>query len=209
LKKVRANRCGIVVLAAGMSSRLGTPKQLLVYEGKTVMVHAVETALGTGMQPLVVVLGAHAELLEKELEATKGVKIVINQGWQEGMASSIRIGVQAAMDSEPGMDALIVMVCDQPFVTGSVLKELFNTQQTSGMPMVASVYEGVSGVPALFHRNFFQSLLKLTGDRGAKKLLKDHSDLVALVNFPEGQTDIDTVQDFLKLNEKERKKRND
>jgi molybdenum cofactor cytidylyltransferase len=199
------NRCGIVILAAGMSSRLGTPKQVLTYRGKTLLRHAVETALETGMQPVVVVLGAQAGLLEKELEVVKGMRVVINHGWQEGMASSIRCGVQTVTESKPEPDALIVMVCDQPFVTGSVLEELLETQLKTGMPMVASQYEGIAGVPALFHRTFFNNLLKLAGDRGAGKLLKDHADLVAMVSFPGGKTDIDTIHDYLELNEKSTK----
>jgi molybdenum cofactor cytidylyltransferase len=209
LKKIRLNHCAIVLLAAGMSVRLGSPKQVLVYEGKTLLRHSVEAALGTGMQPVLVVLGANRNLLEKELETIAGIRTVINNGWQEGMASSIRCGVEAALQLEPGLEGLIIMVCDQPFVSTSLLEELFQTQQKTEMPAVASSYRDNPGVPALFHKSFFNELLTLKGDSGARKLLKDQADRVALVPFPKGETDIDTMNDYMELKELKGEGRND
>jgi molybdenum cofactor cytidylyltransferase len=189
------------LLAAGMSGRLGSPKQILVYEGKTLLMRSVEVALGTGMHPVLVVLGANHALLEKELAAVEGIRIVINKAWPEGMASSIRCGVEAAMQQEPELDGLIIMVCDQPFVRSALLNELLLTQEKTGLPVVASSYRDNPGVPALFHKHFFSSLLALTGDTGARKILKDQAGLVARVPFPEGETDIDTMNDFNELKE--------
>jgi molybdenum cofactor cytidylyltransferase len=193
------NRCTIVVLAAGRSVRLGTPKQILVYNGKTLLRHSVEAALGTGVQSVLVVLGASHLEMEKELEDVKGVLIVNNKDWREGMASSIRFGVERSMQLEPALDGLIIMVCDQPFVTTELLNELFHVQRETGLAAVASSYQGNPGVPALFHKTFFKNLLALKGDTGARKLLKDQASLVALVNFPKGETDIDTMSDYSAL----------
>ena len=203
------NHCAIVLLAAGMSSRLGSPKQTLIYDGKTLLRHSVEAALGTGMQPVLVVLGANHTLLEKELDAIAGIRIVVNKGWEEGMASSIRCGVEAALQLEPRLDGLIIMVCDQPFLNTALLKELFQTQQKTGMPVVASSYRDNPGVPALFHKNFFNNLLALKGDTGARKFLKDQAGLVHLVHFPKGETDIDTMSDYTELKELKREGLND
>lgn len=178
---------------------MGTPKQVLVYGDKTLLRHSVDEALSTGMQPVIVVLGADRLLLEKELENISCIQIVFNNNWQEGMASSIRSGVEATMKLEPRPDGLIIMVCDQPFISAGILKNLYKTQQETGKTIVASSYHNIPGVPALFHEGFFKDLLELKGDRGARKLLKDHTDLLALVNFPKGATDIDTMNDYLEL----------
>jgi molybdenum cofactor cytidylyltransferase len=178
---------------------MGSPKQLLTYKGKTLLRHTVEIALGTGMKPVLLVLGANRVLLEQELKNISNVRIVINTGWQEGLASSIRSGVEAAVQMEPGLEGLVIMVCDQPFVNAALLENLFLTQQKTGLPVVASCYDDKPGVPALFHCSFFGELLELKGDSGARKLLKDRSNLVAMVPFPGGETDIDTMNDFNKL----------
>ena len=202
---IRVNRSGIILLAAGRSSRLGSPKQLLTYKGKSLLRHAVDAALGSEMTPLIVVLGAHSELLKKELESEKGVQVIINKGWEEGMASSIRCGVNAAMQTSPSTDGLIIMVCDQPFVSPALLKRLVDTQHQTGLPVVASGYHSSLGVPALFYKTFFETLLELEGDTGARKLLKEHKDVVAMVDFPEGVIDIDTENDYHELQDKKKR----
>ena len=150
--------CAIVVLAAGMSSRLGSPKQLLTYEGKSLLQHAVNIALQTTMRPVVVVVGANSDIVKKEIEKME-VKIVHNEGWQEGMASSLRYGLNAVQKSGGDIDGIIFMVCDQPHVSGSILESLLQEQHKSGLPIVASSYEDKSdsyrmGTPALFTKHF-------------------------------------------------------
>jgi molybdenum cofactor cytidylyltransferase len=199
LKKIRREHCGIVLLAAGKSGRMGIPKQMLVFKSKTLLRHAAEAAVGTGMQPVIVVVGAYHSLMEKELDQIKGVRIVVNQEWEEGMASSIRSGVEklAALDDET--DGLIMMVCDQPFVSTELLNSLLQKQQETGKPVVACSYGNTKGVPALFDKYYFSRLLSLKGDKGARKLLDDLGEQVALVPFPQGEKDIDTREDFSKL----------
>ena len=206
MKKIRLNHNAVVVLAAGKSGRLGTPKQTLVYEGKTLLQRSVEAAVGTGLQPVLVVVGAHHSTMEKELEAIKGIRIVLNKGWEEGMASSIRCGVEMAMRMDRDLDGLIMMVCDQPFVTTELLKGLIQKHQETGMPVVASSYGNHTGVPAFFDKQFFKQLLLLKGDTGARKLLKDQADQVTLVHFPGGATDIDTLEDYSNAERKKERK---
>ena len=187
--------CAIVILAAGVSKRLGSPKQLLAYKGQNLLRHAVDTALETQCQSVFVVLGANIDLLKKELK-DKPVIIIENKSWEEGMASSIRAALQNITATILRTESVIFMVCDQPFVNSSLLLNLLATKQQSGLPIVASKYAGKMGTPALFHKSFFSALMELKGDKGAGKLISDNADKVAAVDFPEGITDIDTAADY-------------
>ncbi len=185
----------IILLAAGSSSRLGKPKQLLMYEGKTLLQHSLQVAVDTGMQPLVAVIGANADLVKKEVE-NQAVAVCMNEDWQEGMASSIRNGLQRLLKEAPETNAAIIMVCDQPFVTTKLLMGLVKKYQQTGKPIIASNYDNILGTPALFDKTIFAALLELKGDTGAKKIIKENQDWVESVNFPLGKIDIDTEADY-------------
>jgi molybdenum cofactor cytidylyltransferase len=195
---IKISNIAIIILAAGTSSRLGSPKQLLSYKGKNLLRHTVDEALETGCASVFVVLGANSELLRMELK-DKPVSIVENTGWQEGMASSIRCGLETITNTILRPDSIIFMVCDQPFVSSSLLLNLIEKKNKTGMPIVASSYEDKIGTPALFQRSFFPALMELKGDRGARKLITDNPYKVATVSFPEGIKDIDTKDDYEKL----------
>jgi molybdenum cofactor cytidylyltransferase len=195
---IKISNIAIIILAAGKSSRLGSPKQLLDYKGKNLLRHAVDTALETECASVFVVLGANAELLRKELK-DKPVSIVENTGWEEGMASSIRYALKEITGTILRPDSVIFMVCDQPYVSSSLLLDLMKKKNETGMPIIASSYDNKIGTPALFHRSFFPALMELKGDTGARKLIADNPDKVATVPFPKGITDIDTKEDYEKL----------
>lgn len=194
--------CGIVILAAGASRRLGKPKQLLPYKGRSLLWHASNTALATGLRPVVVVIGQGQEKIAKELEGMD-LQMAENSDWEEGMASSLRCGLEQALKTAPDMDAVIFMVCDQPFVSAGLLAELALVQGRTVKPIVASAYNEQLGTPALFTRRVFPALLELKGDAGARKLIKAFEGEVAVVPFPEGGIDIDTQTDYEQLMEKE------
>ena len=189
------DHCAIVVLAAGMSSRLGSPKQLLAYQGKSLLQHAVNMALQTTMRPVVIVVGANSDLVKKEIEGME-VVVVNNLAWQEGMASSLRCGLAAVQKMNGDANGIIFMVCDQPYVSTSLLNDLINKQRETGKPIVASNYGEAIGPPVLFYENIFQELLQLKGDTGARKIIQQHGDEVAAVLFPKGRIDIDTLADY-------------
>jgi molybdenum cofactor cytidylyltransferase len=193
--KYLIERPAIVILAAGMSSRLGTPKQLIDYNGKSLLLYTVNEALLTGLRPVVVVIGAHSDSVKKEIDNLE-VNLIENEQWQEGMASSIRCGVAFAQKIDVHVDGIVFMVCDQPYVSTSLLNGLLSAQHRTGLPIVASSYEKNLGIPALFHKTFFTELMGLTGDSGAKKLIKLHKNLVTAISFPEGNIDIDTKADY-------------
>ncbi len=189
---------GIVILAGGQSSRLGTPKQLLSYMGKSLLGHTIEVALSTNCGPVSVVLGSGSDIIRAAIEAFP-VQIVENDGWEEGMGSSLRVGLHEMLKAQPGTDAIIFMVCDQPFVTKSVLLCLIREQLKTGKGITASGYLGKMGTPALIQKKYFVELMELHGDSGARKLLKEHEEDVAIIPFEEGLTDIDTRQDYERL----------
>ena len=186
------------MLAAGASSRLGKPKQLLCYKGTTLLKHAVQLAVEAALNPIVVVLGSNAGLLGKEIEDSKAI-IVINEAWEEGMASSIRTGLQKMLEMEPAINTVIIMVCDQPYVTVKLLQDLIAKHIETGKQIIASNYKNNLGTPALFHKSIFSELMQLRGDTGAKKILKNHPEWVAAIDFPMGEIDIDTENDYKAL----------
>ncbi len=190
----------IIVLAAGASERMGGPKQLLRYEGETLLGRAVRAALDSRCRPIVVVLGARAEALRGEIGGARA-QVVVNQEWAEGMGSSIRCGLAALGAATPApVDAAVVMLCDQPFVTGEVINRLLETYHTKRSLLVASEYEAngerTRGVPALFNRALFSELMNLRDAEGAKRVIGRHSSEAAMIAVPEAAFDVDTPEDY-------------
>lgn len=183
----------VVILAAGASTRFGAPKQLLAYNGMNLIRHAIEQAQDCGAANVIVVLGSHANEIKVD---TNGVTVVENVLWAEGISSSIRAGLTTALQLSPSMQGLMLMVCDQPYLSSSLLQKIIHTQQKTGKPIVASDYDGAYGTPALFHRTLFPALQALRGDTGAKKIMDSNSDLLELVSFPLGHVDIDVQSDY-------------
>lgn len=190
-----ANSIGIVILAAGESKRMGQPKQLLPFRGKTLLRHTVEAALGVPDAHVVVVLGAHIEDIRPGLRGMR-ISIAENAAWSSGMGSSLRTGLYALLAAHPETSAAIFMLCDQPAVAFETLNSLIEMHLQSPMPIVASNYGGSLGVPALFPRSFFQELLAMHDTDGAKKLIQKHRDDAVGIDFPEGVVDIDTPGDY-------------
>jgi len=187
-----------IILAAGQSSRLGKPKQLLIYQGKTLLQHAIDTAKQSKVQSIVVVLGSNADNVLKETD-TYGVHLVINDDWETGMASTIRCGIQSIQKLDSKVDGAIVMVCDQPYVTTDLLNSLIETQEETGKPIIASEYGGAIGTPALFQKQFFEELVALEVDSGAKKIIMQNDNFLATISFLKGSIDIDTIDDYKAL----------
>lgn len=196
---------GVVILAAGASTRLGEPKQQLLFQGQTLLQRAVQTALASGCAPVALVLGANYEKLLPELDDYP-VAVVKNPEWQEGMSSSIRTGLRALLQQEPILSACIFMVCDQPYVDAPVLKKLVEAKQEGQSGIVASVYKDTFGTPVLFGQVYFPELLALQGQEGAKKVILKHRADVTDVAFPAGAIDIDTAADYAALLQSEKDK---
>ncbi len=195
---ITSNQCGIVLLAAGASSRLGMPKQLLGYGQTTLLQHSINMALGSVAATVVVVLGAGAAGIDTTKPAAK-LSFVVNHQWEEGMAASIRCGLDHVMRQYPQLQNVLFMACDQPYVSVELLDKLVTLQQETGKPVVASQYANTAGIPAIFHATLFSELMELAGDRGARKLIERHQHEMATVPFPQGQIDIDTGEDYRNL----------
>jgi molybdenum cofactor cytidylyltransferase len=193
---------GAVILAAGSSSRMGSPKQTLRYRGESLLRRAALAALGAGCRPVIVVTGAHSDLSRRELEGLD-VREVLNHRWETGMASSIRAGVEGLVSADADAEAAVLMLCDQPHVTAGVISGLVAAHRATGRPVIASTYGGSSGVPALFGRTLFAELARLEGAAGAKQFIKRHASEAHFIPFDEGEVDVDTPDDFSRLTAEE------
>ncbi len=192
-------KIGIIVLAGGESKRLGQPKQLLKFEGKTLIRRAVETALSSKCSPVVLVLGANCSEIKDEIADLK-CEIVFNENWQNGMSSSIKSGLSKMLEICPDVSAVIVSLADQPLIQSGHFNKFIETFSRTTKPVVASFYNETVGVPALFAKDIFFDLLELEGDKGAKAVLKNHPESVETFSLPEAEIDIDTEAEFEKLN---------
>ncbi|HEV3471302.1 MAG TPA: nucleotidyltransferase family protein [Pyrinomonadaceae bacterium] len=189
---------GAVILAAGSSSRMGRPKQSLTFGGLSLLRRAALAALGAGCRPVVVVTGAHAEQSRGELRGLD-VREAVNERWETGMASSVRAGLETLLRADAGAAAVVLMLCDQPYVTAEVVGRLVAAHRATGSPVVASRYGGSFGAPALFARAVFAELARLEGEAGAKQVIKSHAAEAHYVPFPGGEMDVDTPDDFSRL----------
>lgn len=190
-------KTGLIILAAGSSSRLGRPKQLLEFQSKKLIQRAIEEAQKSSSESWVVVLGWNPELIKTGFDS-ETVSYVINENWEEGMASSMQTGLRFLMEKD-GINQVILMLCDQPFVNHKLLDSLIVEKESSGKGIVASFYSGTLGVPAIFDQKYFQELLNLKGSEGAKKVILENSEDTIPLNFPLGALDIDTEEDFRRL----------
>jgi molybdenum cofactor cytidylyltransferase len=194
---MRTGDVGIVVLAAGESVRMGEPKQLLPFQGATLLQHAVQTALSLHAAAVTVVLGAHEALIRPTL-AELPVTIVANPDWQTGMGASLRAGLGTLLTTLPNASAALFLLCDQPQVTSDLLQTLI-ARWREGADMAACRYETRCGVPAIFDHSLFPELLALQGAAGARQVLAAHADRVSAIDFPASALDVDTPADYAAL----------
>lgn len=187
------NRIGGLLLAAGGSSRLGQPKQLFEFKGKTLLRHAAEAMTESSCDPVVVVLGAETGMSTIEIAGLSVVQC-LNENWQSGMSSSIKIGLAMLLELAPEIDAVLVSLCDQPFITTEMLNRFGEKFATTNAAVIAAAYNGVTGVPALFSCEIFEELSHLDGDKGARDLIRSRFD-VETIDLPEAAFDIDTPDD--------------
>lgn len=185
------------MLAAGASTRLGEPKQLLQYHGESLLRRSVRTALAAGCRPVIVIVGCEAARMMIEvsdLDAT----CVQNSQWPSGMASSVRSGLHTLMASDTPPQRALLMVCDQPLISSGLLLELIHKSACEDAEVAACSYAGVLGVPAIFMRRMWPRLLALQGDEGARRVLAA-CEQVATVQFSSGAIDVDTPDDLIAL----------
>ncbi len=177
---------------------MGSPKQILQFQGMSLLSRAAIAALDAGSHPVIVVTGANADLTRRELEGL-AVTEVLNTDWETGIASSIRAGIDGLISAHADVDAAVVMLCDQPHVTADVISGLIAARRTTRSRIVASLYGDSFGVPALFGKEFFAELARLEGTAGAKQVIKRHASKAHFLPFSSGDVDVDTPEDFARL----------
>ncbi|RNL55769.1 nucleotidyltransferase family protein [Pedobacter jejuensis] len=188
----------IIILAAGNSSRLGKPKQLLKYKEQTLLQIVTDAAMNTQFHPVIVVLGAYANEI-KALHNHPKVVYVINEQWESGMSSSIAVGINKVLNDFPETENAIITVADQAHITANVFTALLEKHQTENKSIVTSSYSKTTGTPTLFNKKYFDKLINLQGSVGAKELIKQNIVDTASVPFELGSIDIDTESDYNNL----------
>jgi len=194
---------GIILLAAGNSTRMGLPKQLLLYQGKTLLERIVDTSIKVfDNNKIIIVLGANHSEIAFQIK-DKITLISVNEEWESGMASSIKSGLQTLLNHFPEMERCFISVCDQPYLSSEVFIEMLKLADYSSKEIIAAEYAGTIGVPVLFSKKYFKKLLHLSGEQGAKKIIQQNMDDVNIFTFDEGAIDIDTPSDYENLKTKE------
>jgi molybdenum cofactor cytidylyltransferase len=188
----RTKKIYAIILAAGQSSRFGSPKQLADWQDNSLLQHTINMTQPLFDKNIIVILGAHSERIQAKLDQSD-ISIAINNDWQLGLSSSIRAGINTL---PANTEAVMILLCDQPLIKPSSLKKLIELWQQHPSAIVASEYQQSSGVPAIFPAAFFSQLKSLQGDQGAKKLLMSMQQQVLTIHVPEASIDIDTQHDF-------------
>lgn len=187
-----------LILAAGGSSRMGTPKQLLAVRGRPLLEQVVAQAGASRLDEVVVVLGGSAERISAEVEMGRA-RVVVNPDYASGMASSLRVGLAAL---GPEIERAVVILGDQPDVSAAVLDELLDLQTAEQLPAAALSFGGLLHPPVVLDRHLWPELSSLEGDVGCRALIRSRPELVAALPVSEDcrhPVDIDTPEDYHRL----------
>lgn len=185
----------VLIMAAGASRRLGQPKQLLKYQGETLIRRISIEALKAKIGTLTVVLGYDHENIEKEISDLT-LDVYINEEWEEGLGASIRNGLTHILNKKPQTNAILLSMVDQPFIDAIHLKKLANAYDAERSMIIASAYSGTFGVPVLIDSFYFDMLRELKGDEGGKKIFVNYIKNIVEIPFIEGAIDIDEKNDL-------------
>ncbi|WP_276392096.1 nucleotidyltransferase family protein [Eudoraea chungangensis] len=188
----------ILILAAGSSSRMGTMKQLLPWEGTTLLGHVVNTAINSNADNTVLVLGAKAEEIEKSIKPSL-VNLVVNENWTKGMGSSIAKGVEYISQSLPDTKAVLILLADQPFINKNNLNTYLDKGNKFPKKIIATNYGLKHGVPALFPKSFFKQLITLNRDYGAREILETNRENILALKNNINLVDLDTMKKYHQL----------
>jgi len=184
----------IIILASGASKRLGEPKQLLVFNGKTLLQNTIDEVFKVeNTIPFLVISEGF------DFKTNSDIKIIENKDSFLGISSSIKIGLNTAIKAIPNIENCIFCVSDQPYIKVEVFKALIEKKQATIKGIIASLYEKTIGVPMLFNKKYFEELLQLSNDEGAKKIALKHKDDLETIPFADGKIDIDTQEDYINL----------
>jgi molybdenum cofactor cytidylyltransferase len=191
----RTGPVAALVLAAGASSRLGAPKQLLTRDdGVPLVRHVVDAAHAAGCAPVVVAIGAESSRVADALLGA-GAAILRVPDWGDGMGASLAAAARHVGRIAPDVAGVAVLACDQPALDASVIARLVDAWRAGDALVAASAYAGIRGIPAVFDASLRPRLEALVGDAGARALLRDGDVTVSEVPWPDGALDLDTPSD--------------
>jgi molybdenum cofactor cytidylyltransferase len=185
----------VAILAAGASTRFGSPKQLVRIAGSPVLHELISSAAYVAGRSLTVVLGAHAREIAPALRQS-AASVIVNRDWQEGLASSIRVAVESA---PPRCDGLMLLLADQVAVTADDLRHLYAAWKRHPILLAAALFDGAPGLPAIFPRWALPGLLELRGDRDPKQVIRRNADQLVRIPMPNASVDLDTPEDLLAI----------
>ena len=188
----------ILLLAAGGSTRMGQPKQLLPWGNQTLIEHQIEILQDTG-NPINVVIGSNSDLVIPVIEKCP-VNILVNTNWANGMGSSISLGINQIIQKFPNAKGVMITLLDQPLITTAFFKKMVDAYQPSSQQILVShSASGWTGVPVLFDALYFKDLTQLKNDEGARKIIKRNEEHVILLEGGEMLEDMDTPEKYLQL----------
>jgi molybdenum cofactor cytidylyltransferase len=184
--------CG-VILAAGGSTRLGRPKQLLELDGRPLLQHVLDAAARAGLDEILLVLGHRAESVQAALELPAGARVVLNPEFRTGQSSSLRAGLAAA---DRRCDAAVILLGDQPGVPAELIAEAVQVHRRGGRPVLRTFFDGVPGHPVVVDRSEWPALADLAGDAGGRQLWSSPGDVARLDVSGPPPADVDTWEQY-------------
>lgn len=188
----------ILILAAGAARRMNQAKMLLPFGNSSILQTIIETAKEINPDTICIVTGFYHDEIISTIQ-DDDISFVFNELWQEGMSGSIKKGLSYLVNLNPELESVLIMVADQPYITSILLHKILELQVQTNKGIVAASYAGIIGTPVLFRSLHFSNLEKLSGDKGARSILHQYPNDVITVNFPLGEVDIDTEEDYHKL----------
>ena len=184
-----------IILAAGSSSRMETPKQLLPWENDSLISYEIKKSLKIEQLVTYVVLGANFEIIKKEI-AHFPIEILYHKEWESGMGSSISYGIQHILNSINNFDGLFISLVDQPLIDVLHFQRLVSKFNTHKNMIIATGMKERIGAPAIFPYSYFKELLGLTKDYGARNIIKKYKDQIIIVSGNGKTSDIDTIEQY-------------
>jgi molybdenum cofactor cytidylyltransferase len=185
----------VVILAAGESSRMRQAKQLLPWGTSTLLGKAIKEALQSNSEKVYVVLGAKAESIQMQFNATD-VTWILNKNWKNGMGSSISCAINYLVHLKTDYNGILIMLCDQPLIDVDYINKLISTFKRSNKGIVATAYKHSNGVPVLFDKKYLEDLSNLDGNMGAKQIIGDYSKDIIAINPNGKEKDLDTIEEY-------------
>lgn len=182
-----------IILAAGGSKRLGQPKQLLELDGKILLQHVVDAAVGAGLDEIVVVLGHRAEVIQAALALPSNARVVTNPGYMDGQSTSLRVGLDAV---DPRTDAVAILLGDQPRLRAEAIRNALEAFRASGSLVLRCVWQGTPGHPVFVARSEWDSLREVTGDKGARDIIARSAHVEEMEMGEAAVADVDTWEQY-------------